>query len=50
VEAIRCVLHDSEQLQTMACRAREISFSYDKVKQLEIFLRALEDVIANEVG
>jgi len=50
VEAIRCVLHDSEQLQTMACRAREISFSYDKVKQLEIFLRALEDVVANEVG
>src|SRR6202043_1802428 len=35
VEAIRSVLHDSEQLQIMARRAREISFSYDKVKQLK---------------
>jgi colanic acid biosynthesis glycosyl transferase WcaI len=45
-EAVRSVLHDSEQLQTMARRAREISFSYDKVKQLEIFSRALEDVVS----
>ena len=44
-EAIRGVLHDSEQLQAMARRAREISFSYDKVKQLEIISRALEDVV-----
>lgn len=44
-EAIRGVLHDSEQLQTMARRAREISFSYDRVKQLKIFSETLEDVV-----
>jgi colanic acid biosynthesis glycosyl transferase WcaI len=43
-EAIRSVLHDSEQLQTMARRAREISFSYDRVKQLEIFSKTLEEL------
>jgi UDP:flavonoid glycosyltransferase YjiC (YdhE family) len=43
--AIRSVLHDSEQLQTMARRAREISFSYDRVKQLKIFSETLEDVV-----
>ena len=42
-EAIRGVLHDSEHLQIMGRRAREISFSYDKVKQLEIFSGALEE-------
>src|ERR1700720_2026269 len=36
-QAIRSVLHDSEQLQAMARRAREISFSYDRVEQLKIF-------------
>ena len=44
-EAIRGVLHDSEQLQTMGRRAREISFSYDRVKQLEIFSETLEEVV-----
>jgi glycosyltransferase involved in cell wall biosynthesis len=42
-EAIRGVLHDSEHLQAMGRRAREISFSYDRVKQLEIFSEALEE-------
>src|SRR6202035_2882014 len=37
VEAIRGVLHDTEQLRNMGLRARETSFSYDKVKQLKIF-------------
>ncbi len=44
-EAIRSVLHDSEQLQIMARRAREISFSYDRVKQLKIFSETLEDAV-----
>jgi colanic acid biosynthesis glycosyl transferase WcaI len=44
-EAIRSVLHDSEQLQTMARRAREISFSYDRVKQLKIYSETIEDVV-----
>jgi putative colanic acid biosynthesis glycosyltransferase WcaI len=44
-EAIRSVLHDSEKLQTMGQRAREISFSYDRVKQLKIFSETLEDVV-----
>jgi colanic acid biosynthesis glycosyl transferase WcaI len=41
-EAIRSVLHDSKQLQTMGRRAREISFSYDRVKQLKIFSETIE--------
>jgi colanic acid biosynthesis glycosyl transferase WcaI len=45
VEAIRGVLHDSEQLQNMGLRAREIAFSYDKVKQLKIFTETLEEVV-----
>jgi glycosyltransferase involved in cell wall biosynthesis len=45
VEAIRSVMHDLDQLQTMARRAREISFSYDRVKQLEIFSETLEDAV-----
>jgi glycosyltransferase involved in cell wall biosynthesis len=44
-EAIRSVLHDSEHLQSMGRRAREISFSYDRVKQLKIFCETLEQVI-----
>ena len=43
-EAIRTVLRDPGRLQTMANRAREISFSYDRVKQLKIFTDALEEV------
>jgi colanic acid biosynthesis glycosyl transferase WcaI len=45
VEAIRGVLHDSKQLETMSRRAREISFSYDRVKQLKIFSDTIEDVV-----
>jgi putative colanic acid biosynthesis glycosyltransferase WcaI len=44
-EAIRSVLHDSKQLETMARRAREISFSYDRVKQLKIFADTIEDAV-----
>ena len=44
-EAIRGVLHDSEQLRGMASKAREISFSYDRVKQLKIFSETLEEVV-----
>lgn len=44
-EAIRSVLRDPEQLQTMARQAREISFSYDRVKQLKIFSETLEDAV-----
>ena len=44
-EAIRSVLHDSKQLETMARRAREISFSYDRVKQLKIFSDTIEDAV-----
>ena len=46
-EAIRGVLHDSEQLQAMGRRAREISFSYEGVKQLEIFSAAVEEAVSN---
>jgi UDP-N-acetylglucosamine:LPS N-acetylglucosamine transferase len=44
-EAIRSVMHDPERLQTMARRAREISFSYDKVKQLKIFSDTIEEAV-----
>jgi colanic acid biosynthesis glycosyl transferase WcaI len=43
--AIRSVLHDPKQLQNMAQRAREISFSYDRVKQLKIFSDTVEDAV-----
>lgn len=45
VEAIRGVLHDSEHLRNMGLRAREIAFSYDRVKQLKIFTETLEEVV-----
>ncbi len=43
--AIRSVLHDSEHLQSMGRRAREISFSYDRVKQLKIFSETVEEAV-----
>jgi len=49
-DAIRGVLHDSEQLEFMGRRAREISFSYDRVKQLEIFREAVEEAVADGVS
>ena len=45
VEAIRGVLHDSERIRNMGLRAREIAFSYDRVKQLKIFTETLEEVV-----
>jgi glycosyltransferase involved in cell wall biosynthesis len=49
-DAIRGVLHDSEQLQEMGRRAREISGSYDRVKQLKIFSAAVEAAAAEKAG
>lgn len=43
--AIRGVLHDSEQLKTMAARARESAFTYDRVKQLKIFTDTIQNVL-----
>ena len=45
VEGIRGVLHDAERLENMGRRAREISFSYDRVKQLKIFRETIEEVV-----
>src|SRR5579864_5750439 len=44
-EAVRSVLHDPEHLQTMGRRAREIAFSYDRVKQLKIFSETVEEAV-----
>jgi colanic acid biosynthesis glycosyl transferase WcaI len=43
VEALRGVLHNSEQLRNMGLRARETAISYDRVKQLKIFAAAIEE-------
>jgi colanic acid biosynthesis glycosyl transferase WcaI len=45
VEALRGVLHDSEQLRNMGLRARDIANSYDRVKQLRIFTETIEEVV-----
>lgn len=45
-EGIRGVLHKPEQLRAMGSRARESAASYDRVKQLKIFVDALEDLVA----
>ena len=44
-DAVRGVLHDSKRLQDMARRARELSFSYDRVRQLDIFRETIEDAV-----
>ena len=49
-EGIRTILRDPAQLKTMAGRAREISFSYDKVKQLKIFTDTLEEAFRERLG
>jgi putative colanic acid biosynthesis glycosyltransferase WcaI len=49
-EAIRGVLHKPEQLRAMSGRARESAASYDRVKQLKIFVDALEDLAAENAG
>jgi len=45
VEALRGVLHDSEQIRNMGLSAREIANSYDRVKQLKIFTETIEEVV-----
>ena len=45
-QAIRGVLHDSEQLQNMSRRARDGASSYDRVKQLKVFTETLEELFA----
>jgi glycosyltransferase involved in cell wall biosynthesis len=45
VDAIRGVLHNTEHIRNMALRAREIAFSYDRVKQLKIFTETIEEVV-----
>lgn len=45
-EAIRGILHDSARLQAMGSRARDVSFSYDRVKQLDIFAAAVEEAVS----
>ena len=45
VEALRGVLHDSQLIRNMGLRAREIAVSYDRVKQLRVFTKTLEEVV-----
>ena len=45
-QAIRTVLHDSEQLRNMGRRAREGASSYDRVKQLKVFTETIEGLFA----
>src|ERR1017187_8797417 len=43
VEALRGVLHDTEQIRKMGVHAREIANSYDRVIQLKIFTETIEE-------
>ncbi len=43
VQVIRGILQNREQLKNMGRAAREISFSYDRVKQLELFVETIEE-------
>jgi hypothetical protein len=47
--AIRGVMHDPVQLQSMGRRAREVSLSYERAKQLQIFCEAMEAAVADGV-
>lgn len=47
--AIRGILRDPEQLQSMGPRAREVSLSYGRAKQLQIFREAMESAVADGV-
>jgi UDP:flavonoid glycosyltransferase YjiC (YdhE family) len=49
VEAVRTVLHNPERIRIMGVRARETSFSYDKVKQLKIFTQTIEETIEEAI-
>ncbi len=42
-EAVRALCRDPQRLAEMGRRAREIAPSYDRVKQLEIFMQAIEE-------
>jgi len=41
--AIRSVLGDSKRLANMSRRARELAQTYDRVRQLEAFVEAIEE-------
>ena len=41
--AVRSVLGDSKRLAHMGRRARELAQTYDRVKQLETFVEAIEE-------
>ncbi len=43
-DAVRALARDPQRVAEMGRRAREIAHSYDRVKQLEIFVRTLEEV------
>jgi glycosyltransferase involved in cell wall biosynthesis len=45
VEALRGVLHDTEQIRKMGVRAREIAKSYDRVMQLKVFTQTIEEAV-----
>jgi glycosyltransferase involved in cell wall biosynthesis len=49
-DALRSVLHDPQQLQAMARRARASAASYDRVKQLKIFLETFEEVFSERTN
>ncbi len=42
-EAVRALSRDPQRVVEMGRRAREIAPSYDKVKQLEIFVQVIEE-------
>jgi hypothetical protein len=46
VKILREVLHNSQRVQNMGLRAREVAVSYDRAKQLRIFAEALEEVVS----
>jgi colanic acid biosynthesis glycosyl transferase WcaI len=49
-EAIRSVLRDPGQLQQMGRRARGSASAYDKVKQLKIFVQAMEGLATKKAA
>lgn len=43
-EAVRSVLRDPSLLSEMSARAREIAISYDKAKQIDAFVKIVEEI------
>ena len=43
-EAVRIVLRAPGRLPEMSARAREIAASYDKVKQIDAFVKIMEEI------